>query len=389
MKALCRRSKMNMKFGHPRRFAFSLVAGSALFVGGCGGDAEANLAGDEARGAAAGEESVQRVINVEVEVLGTTDFREEIRVTGVVRAARDVTLSAEEAGVIREVLVERGRSVAQGTPLFRIDATILETQLREAEARAALAGENWERRRRLFEEDSVGSELQYLEARFQLEQAEANAETLRERVDRSVVRAPFAGVLEARSVEVGTSVAPGTPVARLVQVNPVKVSAGVPERLSGDVRVGSAARIIFDVLPGQVFEGEVSFVGATVNARNRTFEVEVVLPNPGGIAKPEMVANVEILRDVREGVLVVPQNALVRTEEGFVAFVAELDPGTPGDMGRVSVRPVKLGPAQRNQVVVEEGLEVGDRLVVVGQQQVAEGDRIRVVGSRSAGEGSR
>jgi membrane fusion protein, multidrug efflux system len=376
----------------PARTALVALLALGPLLASCGGDADANLAGQAEGGAVAGTPAtpapgnggVQRIINVEVETIAPSDFREEIRLTGVVRAARDVTLSAEESGVIREVIVERGRTVAQGAPLFRIDDRILATQLREADARAGLAAENWERRRRLFEEDGVGSELQYLEARFQLEQAEATAETLRERVNRSVIRAPFAGVLEDRMVEVGTSVAPGSPVARLVQVNPVKVSAGVPERLSGEVRVGSPARISFDVLPGQVFEGQVSYVGATVNARNRTFEAEVVLPNPGGIAKPEMVANVEILREVREGVVVVPRNAVVRTEEGFVAFVVEgWADGTQADAGGTArVRTLELGPTQRDRVLVLAGLEPGDLLVVVGQQQVADGDRVRVVRSR-------
>jgi membrane fusion protein, multidrug efflux system len=368
----------------PRGMALILALATGLAA--CGNDARADGAQESADAQAASAQGTQRVINVEVEVLENADFREEIRLTGTVRAARDVVISAEESGVIREMLVDRGRRVAAGAPLFRIDDRILSSQLREAEARLALARETWDRRRRLFEEDGVGSELQYLEARYQHEQAEATMETLRERQSRTVIRAPFDGVLEERMVELGSSVSPGTPVARVVQVNPVKIAAGVPERLSGEVRVGSPVRVSFDVLPGEVFEGQVGFVGATVNARNRTFEVEVELPNPGGIAKPEMVANVEILRDVREAVVVVPQNALVRTEEGFVAFVAELDPGSGGDTGVVRVRPVRLGPAQRNQVVVEEGLAPGDRLVVVGQQQVADGDRIRVVGTREGSQ---
>jgi membrane fusion protein, multidrug efflux system len=360
-----------------------LAAGAVLLLQGCGGDARAgDGAGEQAD--AGTSASASRILNVEVEIVQPTAFREEIRLTGVVRAARDVTVSAEESGVIREIIVERGQTVAQGAPILRIDDRILQAQLREAEARATLARETWDRRRRLFEEDRVGSELAYLEARSMAEQAEASLENLRERADRSVIRAPFAGILEDREVEVGSSVAPGTPVARIVQVNPVKVSAGVPERFSGDVRVGAPARISFDVLPGEVFEGQVNYVGATVNPRNRTFEAEVTLPNPGGIAKPEMVANVEILRGQLENVVVVPQSALVRTEEGFVAFVVEGggDAGAAGTEGVVRVRALRLGPAQRNQVVVEEGLAQGDRLVVVGQQQVADGDRVRIVRTR-------
>jgi RND family efflux transporter MFP subunit len=247
-----------------------------------------------------------------------------------------------------------------------------------------LARETSERRRRLFEEDRVGSELAYLEARYQAEQAEAVLETLRERLERTVIRAPISGILESRSIEVGTLVAPGTSVARIVEVNPVKILGGVPERYAGAVSRGSSAIVSFDVLRGETFPARVQYVGATVNPRNRTFDVEILLPNPGLTVKPEMAAPIAILRRGLEEAIVVPQEALVRVEDGFVAFVAT----TEGGSETASVRPVVLGASQRNQVVVEEGLSAGDRLIVVGQTEVADGDRIQITRTRDtvAGE---
>lgn len=336
------------------------------------GDVQAG--GDAARD----EDAYERVVNVEVLPLEPTSFTLSARITGTVRANRDVMVSAEESGVIRALPVEKGAVVGQGEPLALIDDRMIRTQLLEAEARAALARETWERRRRLFEVDGVGSELAYLEARYQAEQAEAVLASLQERVDRTVVRAPIAGIVESREVEVGSMVAAGTPVARMVQVDPVKITGGVPERFAGEVSRGSSVRVTFDVLRGEEFSGVLSFVGSTVNPSNRTISVELTLPNPGRMIKPEMVANLEITRAELDDVIVVPQDAVVRVEEGFVAFVvAERD-------GRdvAEVRPLVLGGSQRNRVVVEEGLVVGDRLIVVGQQQVAEGDRIRIVGTR-------
>jgi membrane fusion protein, multidrug efflux system len=338
----------------------------------CGGDARAD--GSER------EDPFERVINVEVLVLEVSGFTELIRLTGTVRANLDVTVSAEESGVIREILAEKGSRVSEGQPLVRIDDRILRSQAREAEARAALARETWERRKRLFEEDGVGSELAYLEARYQAEQADAAWDALRERLDRTVIRSPIDGILEGREVEVGVSVSPGMPVARVVQVNPVKISSGVPERYAGEVSRGSSARVTFDALRDRDLRGSVSYVGATVNPRNRTFEAEVIVPNPGGTVKPEMVANVEITRRELSGVIVIPQDAVVRTEEGFVAFVVEEEDGR--EVARV--RPLSIMASQRNRVVVETGLAEGDRLIVVGQQQVAAGDRVQVVRTRDA-----
>ncbi len=347
-----------------------------LALSGCGGDARAEA------GAHQGETRSARVINVEVMPLERSDFVETVRITGTVQANRDVTVSAEESGVVREVLVERGGLVEAGQPLVRIDGRILESQVREAAARADLARESWERRRRLFEVDGVGSELAYLEARSAAEQAEAALEILRERLERTVVRAPLSGVLDRRDVEVGTMVSAGSSVGRIVQVNPVKVEGGVPERFASDVGRGSDARVTFDALD-EAYETRVRFAGATVNPRNRTYPIEVVIPNVERVIKPEMVANIEITRRVLEEVVVIPQDAVTRVEEGYIAFVVR---GAEGEEV-VEARRVVPVATQRNRIAVAEGLEAGDRLVVVGQQQVAAGDRVQVVRVRERIDG--
>ncbi len=348
-----------------------LVAGTALAVAACGG---AQADGAEA----AGEEGFVRVINVETAVVTPRAFTEEIRLTGTVQANRDVTVSAQEAGTIVELVVEKGTAVRAGQPIARIDDRLLATQVEEARAQEALARETWTRRKRLWEEDHVGSELAYLEAKYAAEQTAARLATLEERLDRTVIRAPIEGVLDDRLVEVGTLVSPGTPVARIIDLDPVKVSGGMPERYAADVSRGAPATVTFDVLDGERYEATVNFVGAAVDRRNRTFPVEVTIPNAGRVIKPEMVANIAVVRRTLDEAVVVPQDAVVRVEDGYVVFVVE---GQGEDLTARS-RDVVLGPSQSNEVVISEGLSAGERLVVVGQQQVADGDRVRVVGER-------
>jgi len=352
-----------------RRVAALSSLAALTLLAGCGASVEAD---------ALDTPSFQRVINVEVLRATLETFQEIVRVTGTIQANRDVTVSAEEGGVIRELLVDRGAIVREGQPLFRIDDAILRAQVDEATARAELARESWERRARLFEQDGVGVELAYLEARYQAEQAAAILAMLQERLDRTVIRAPISGVVDAREVEVGTMVAPGTPVARIVQLDPVRVTGGVPERFAGEIRAGAPALVTFDVLRGESFSGVIRYVGATVNPRNRTFEVEVLLPNPGGIVKPEMVANLEIGRNELPDVVVLPQEAVIRVEDGFVVFVVEGE----GAGATASVRPITIATSQRNRVVIESGVNPGDLVIVTGQTQVANGDRVQVVRTR-------
>jgi RND family efflux transporter MFP subunit len=344
---------------------------TSLLVLACGGGARADGASED--------EGYTRVLNVEVQRVQVTPFTETIRVTGTVQADQDVVISAEESGVIREILVDKGRWVSQGQAIFRMGDELLKAQVEQARALANLARETWDRRKRLYEEDQVGSELAYLEAKYANEQAAANLNLLEERLARTVIRAPINGILDSREIEVGSMVAPGTPVARIVDMNPVKITGGVPERYAPDVRTGTAASVTFDVMPDDRFEGSISYVGAVVNPRNRTFPVEFRLPNPGGLIKPEMVANVEMTRRTLDEAMVIPQEALVRVEDGYVVFTVEPENG----VDLVRSNPVELGPSQQNEVVVLSGIEPGDRLIVVGQQTVAAGDRVTVVGEGS------
>jgi len=347
----------------------TLVVGA----GACGGDVEAGGASD----VGVLVEGTSRVINVEISTVVTRDFVERISLTGTVVAGQDVTLSAQESGVIRRVVVEKGTTVTAGQPLLEVDDAVLRSQVEEATAQASLATETWVRRKRLYEDDQVGSELAYLEARYGAEQASARLATLQTRLGRTVIRAPIDGFLETRMVEVGAMVNVGTDVVRIVSLDPVKVVAGVPERYARDVTVGAAVTTVFDVLDISV-DGTISYVGATVNAQNRTFLVELEMTNPDGLIKPQMVANLGLVQQTIEDAIVIPQEALVRVEDGYVVFVTE----GHGDAAVVVTRAVELGASQRNEVVIEAGLTAGERLIVVGQQQVAAGDRVNVVGTR-------
>jgi RND family efflux transporter MFP subunit len=171
-------------------------------------------------------------------------------------------------------------------------------------------------------------------------------------------------------------VGPGKTVGRLVDLDPIKVFAGVPERYAPDVTAGAPAQISFSALGGEVHTAPIRYVGSTINQRSRTFPIEVQLPNPRGAIKPEMVANMAVTRQQVEEAIVVPQDALIRVEDGYVVFVAVEE----GGQQLAEARPVVLGPTRRNLVVIAEGVSAGDRLIVVGQKSVAGGDRINIVG---------
>jgi RND family efflux transporter MFP subunit len=343
-------------------------------------------AGRSAGGATASSDTTEvaaRVVNVEVMTVTPGPFVDYVRTTGEVEALNDVTLSAEETGVIREFFVAKGAWVGQGEPIARIDDAVLKAQVEEARAAAGLAREQYERQRRVWEESHVGSEMALLQTRSQAEAAAARLAALESRLERTVIRAPVSGVFDEKTIEVGEMAMPGAKVGRVVATHKLKVTAGIPERFAAELKPGAGAQITFDIFPGREFRGRVSFAGSTVDPENRTFPVEALLDNPQGLIKPHMVANVQVVRARLENVMVVPQDVVLRTEDGYQVFVvAERN----GELV-AEARPVKLGASYQNQVVITEGLAAGDRLVAVGQRQVDQGSRIRIV--EPAAQGAR
>ncbi|UCF18930.1 MAG: efflux RND transporter periplasmic adaptor subunit [Gemmatimonadota bacterium] len=317
-----------------------------------------------------------KVVNVEVLRLEPTDFTTFIRLTGEVEALNDVIVSAEESGVVEHFYIEKGRYVSKGAPLAKIQADVLESQVAEAAAAAQLAAERFERQRRLWEDEEIGSEIAFLEAKYQSQLHAARLATLEARLERTVIRSPISGVFDDRFVDAGEMVAPGTPVARVVEIDRVKVTGGVAERFAGSVQPGDEAVIRFEVLSDRSFFGAISFVGSAVDEANRTFTIEVVIDNPGRIIKPHMLASVEVVDERLEDVLVAPQSAVLRTENGYQVFVAE----ESGGALIAEAHAVKLGPLYANRVVIREGVEPGERLIVTGQQLVEAGNRVEVVG---------
>lgn len=352
------------------RIAATVVVAVAVGMTGCG-----ETDGAQAQRSESGEERL-RTVNVEVAEVQPQPFTHFIRIVGTVEAQRDVRVAAEEGGVVEAVLARKGELVSRGDVLLRINDDVLSAQLEQAASQAALAEETWERRKRLWEEDSIGTEMAYLQARYNARTARAQARVLDRRVARTTVRAPIGGILDDRMVEVGSMVSPGTPVAHVLDVDTVKVVGGVPERYAADIDRGAEVMVSVSALDGREYTGTVDFVGAAVEGGSRTFQIEVVVRNPGLGIKPGMVADVRIARRTLEDALAVPRHAVIRREDGYVVFVADRT-----DDGWVArARPVQPGVSRDQSVVIVAGLEPGDRVVVVGQQRLAEGDVLRLTG---------
>ncbi len=354
-----------------------------LLAAGCGGANGADGAAAESENGNTAKPSVR----VETLLLTPTTFEDVIQLTGTVEALNDATLSAQAAGTI-EYLAPLGRRVGRGGALARLDQGLLraavqqaEAQVESAQAQFALAEDNLGRQEPLYR-DSIISPLefqnvrtQFNQARAGLRQAEAGLAQTRKQLQYTVVTAPFAGTVEERFVETGEQVTPGQPVVRVVNTSGVKVAAGVPERYASDIEVGSSVRLDFKAYRSGLQQGRVTFVGSAIDPANRTFLIEIEVPNTGGPLKPEMIAEVLVTRETLQDVLVIPRSAVLRDEDGNTLFVVRQQNGETV----AERRSVVLGVSYGGRVIVERGLEAGEEVLVLGQNNITEGGLLEVV----------
>jgi membrane fusion protein (multidrug efflux system) len=303
---------------------------------------------------------------VEVVTLQPSDATLRLDLPGEVEGSQDVLLGTATGGFVESVRVSRGEAVSKGQTLVVIDLASRQAQLAQAQAQLDLVNSDLKRAEALGE---LGAEARVTTLRAQVAQASAALDLARVQVARAVISAPFAGVVGDIAVDAGEIASPGVPVLRLVQLDPIKVVLSVSDRDVVALTPGLPA-IVSTAALGTLGQGAVSHVAPVANLSTRSFLVEVELPNPDQRLLPGMIARVEVQRDLAQGAVVIPQEWLVTKIDGYGAFVLD------GEVARW--RDVKLGELVGGQVVLTEGLSVGERLVVTGQHKLVDGDAVLV-----------
>lgn len=285
------------------------------------------------------------------------------------RPLRRATLAAEVAGTVEDLAAEMGDRVAAGAVLARIDTRALRQQVAEAEAVFRQAETLYATAESLFDKRSITRE-RLIVATTDRDVAAARLESARLNLSKSEVKAPWAGEVASRRVEIGDYVTPGQPILELVGSHRLKVTAPVP---AGDVpylSVGMPVEVTVDVLPGERFGGRIVRLGAELDPDSRTLPVEAEIANPERQLKPGMFGRMEASRRTLEAALVVPLSAVVDFERSKVVYLVH--------EGVARRRPVVLGPVLGEEVVVKSGLEASDRVIVRGQQQVSDGQPVEL-----------
>jgi membrane fusion protein (multidrug efflux system) len=286
---------------------------------------------------------------------------------GSVAAVQGVELRAELAGTVREIAFESGATAEAGQLLVQLDTSSEQAQLRSAEAQAELARLNLERARELRAQGVISqSEQDSSEAASR--QTIGAVDGVRAVIAKKTIRAPFAGRLGIRSVNLGQYVNAGDAIVSLQSLDPVYVDFNLPEQHLSQVRRTMAVRITTDATPDRTFTGAVTALNPEVNASTRNIRIQATVPNRDGDLRPGMFARVELVLPESKPYLVVPATSVLHAPYGDSVFVVNesKDEKTGVTVKKVTMTTVRLGDTRGDFVAVASGLQAGQTVVTSG-----------------------
>ena len=323
-------------------------------------------------------EELIKMVNVETEVLSSEPFNSFLRLVGTVETSDDVQLSAEVSGKVFMHVVSEGQKVQKGQTILRIDDAKLSQEVARLEAVVAQYETTWKRVQTLYEEENIGSEIDYLNAKYAYDQNKSALSSLSVDLENTEIIAPFTGVVETIFVEEGEMVAPGMPAIRLIGANQFVISAGVPARYANVVELGDRVDVWFDTQVQDTLAGTIVYVANSIDPSNRTFKIDIRLPSGKTYYKVDMIANLRLNTLSLNQAVVVSEEFVYSKGEGYVMYVK----GTNSEGKDIALeRKVELGPSFKTEVVISRGLAPGDEIITIGSAFLNDRVRINVVNS--------
>lgn len=292
--------------------------------------------------------------------------------SGTVEEASGTTLSFPVTGTVRQICVEPGQRVGRGALIAVLDESSLRSAYDAAAAALEQAEDAYSRMRQLHESGSL-PEMQWVEVQSRLRQALSVERISKKNLADGRLLAPFAGVISEKHVEVGQNVMPGSPVAKLVAVDRVKVCVSVPENDISSISKGQSVVINVPALGGRTFQGKIVEKGISADRLSRSYTVKALVENPQAELMPGMICELCLNLTEAPSAIVLP-NSVICMDSSNNTFV------WISSNGKAQKRMIKTGTQTRYGVTVVSGLNTGDEVIVEGQQKVSAGMNITIGG---------
>lgn len=295
------------------------------------------------------------------------EFSHFVEVTGSVLSKKNVSISAETAGRILEVPAIEGMRVTKGQILARIDAESIQRNIEEMESSLELATTIFQKQERLWNQ-KIGTEIQYLEAKNRMDGLEKSLAAMKTQLDKALVRAPFNGTVESVDVRIGELVQPGIQMFQFVGESDLFIQADVSESFVGVLSKGDSVEVEFPSI-NKSMKTRVSSVGGVINPNNRTFKVEVFLPNLFEV-KPNMISILKIKDYENKESVTIPAHLILADNQGDYIFIVE--------NGTAKKKYVKRGLTFGDETEIKEGLVGNETIVDKGFREVGDNFSVNI-----------
>lgn len=307
------------------------------------------------------------------------NFDHYVEFQGDVTTKQNVLIYPEAAGTLLSVKVNKGQKVSKGQLLAVIDDGGMRSQLLQMETQLALAKTTFERQERLWDQ-KIGTEIQFLQSKASYEAQENAVKQMKSQLAKFTINAPFSGIIDEVIRDQGTVVAPGGPgseVFRIVNLSNMYIEVDVPESYIATITPGKAVKVHFPIL-NETLEAKVRQTGNFINPDNRSFTIEIPVPNKAGKIKPNLTAKVQINDYINEKAILIPQSVISENAEGEqYAFVASDINGE--NIAKASKNIITTGKTQGDFVEVLSGIANGQSVIQEGARSVKDGQEIKIL----------
>jgi membrane fusion protein, multidrug efflux system len=358
-----------------RKRILIIIIGLILVVGGLGGikGLQINRMIAQARQFAPPPETVTAAI------ARTESWESVLTAVGSLEAVRGVMVTAELTGKVVDIPFQPGTMVRAGDLLVKQDTSTEEAQLRAAEATAALAKANYDRMRELIGRKII-SQSEYDNSEAQYKQAIAQCDNIRTVIAKKNIRAPFAGRLGIRLINLGQVLNEGQTIVSLQSLDPIFVNFLLPQQELAKLQPGLTVRVTTDALPGQTIEGRITALNPQVDASTRNIRIQATVANGQERLRPGMYVNVAVVLPARDKVLAIPATAVLYAPYSDSVFVVEEKKSEKGGQPITAVRQqfAQLGEKRGDFVSVVSGLKEGETVVSSGVFKLRNGQEVVV-----------
>ncbi|HEY1024327.1 MAG TPA: efflux RND transporter periplasmic adaptor subunit [Sphingobacteriaceae bacterium] len=330
--------------------------------------AENQGAGAPGRASAGGKGGSMPAMRVSGVIVETRDFANELSVSGTIEANEQVDIRTEVPGLITGIYFKEGTNVNKGQLLLKINDQELQAQLSQALTKQKLAAETEYRAGMLLKKEAISKE-EYDIALADLRTAQAQTQVIRAQLAKTSILAPFNGRIGLRSVSNGDYLTPTTTVARLVSMNPVKLTFSIPEKYSGQIRENT--EFTFNVAGSpKAFTGKVYAIEPGIETTTRTLQVRAQAPNPDGTLLPGSFAKINLPLSNIEDAILIPTQAIIPVQNGKKVFVS--------DSGKAKEVMVETSTRTASDILVLSGLKPGDTVLTTGVMSLKDGAPVKV-----------